>query len=106
MTIREKLKEALMTAMREKNLEAVAALRTALGAIDNAEAVEPVALSGPVVNASADVPRKVLTEDDVLEIVRREATDLRKAAVQYDAIGQVKRAEELRLKLKALDAFI
>ena len=92
--------------MREKNLEAIAALRTALGAIDNAEAVEPAAVGAPIVNRSGDVPRKVLSEEDILEIVKREATDLRKAAVQYDAIGQAKRAAELRLKLKALAPFL
>lgn len=106
MTIRERLKEGLLAAMKAKNLEAVAALRTALAAIDNAEAVEPGNQSAPIVNRSADVPRKALSEEDIIALVRSEATDLRKAAVQYDSIGQVKRAEELRLKLKALEPFI
>lgn len=106
MTLRESLKKGLLAAMKEKNLEAVAALRTALAAIDNGEAVEPVSQSAPIVNRSADVPRKVLSEDDMLAIVRREATELRQAAVQYDSIGQPKRAEELRRKLKALEPFV
>lgn len=72
--------------MRQRDTAATAVFRTALAAIDNAEAV-PVAgrragaieLS-PVGLGAAEVSRRVLDESTMCDIVRNEAVDLRTAA--------------------------
>jgi uncharacterized protein len=63
--LRARLKADLPKAMKARQSNAVTALRTVLAAIDNAEAVEVDTSLVPLVGISNDVPRKVLTEEDV-----------------------------------------
>ncbi len=74
-------------AMKDRDRAALAVYRTALAAIDNAEAVPlaeehragAVELS-PVGVGRTDAQRRSLTEQDMTEIVRREAQDRRATA--------------------------
>jgi uncharacterized protein len=116
-TVRARLRAALTQAMRERDRAAVSALRSTLGAIDNAEAVaveiDPAAFpaDGVIAGAvsglgAADVPRRELTDDDQVAIVRAEVDERRAAAAGYERAGEVDRAATLHAEADALDAVL
>jgi uncharacterized protein YqeY len=114
-----RLAATLREALRTRDKAAVAALRSALAAIANAEAVSPlparanrassehIAGAAPGLRA-AEVPRRQLSEEEVTQVVRREITERQEAAGQYAGAGHHERAARLRTEaevlLAALDA--
>lgn len=69
--LEERLKADLRWALRARDRTVVAALRAAVAAIDNAGSVGiPEDGRAPVVGKAADVPRRELTEEDVVGILR------------------------------------
>jgi len=91
-----RLRHGLPRALKARDRAAVAALRSAIAAIDNAQAVPAPAppRSGGVIAGAAsglragDAPRRELSEGDVVAIVAAEVADRRAAAADYDAAGQ------------------
>jgi len=114
--LRARLRAALLAARKARDAAAVSALRTALSAIDNAEAVAPPAqaadvdaqsehiagTAGPL--GSGEAVRAELSEDDVRAIVAAEIEDRRAAAAGYEARGETARAAELRAEADVLAA--
>lgn len=110
-----RLSRALPSALKARDQVAVAALRSALAAIDNAQAVEaPPAprSSGGVVAAAVtglgagDVPRRHLSESDIAAIVRAEVADRRVAAADYERAGQVDAVARLTAEADVLAAHL
>jgi hypothetical protein len=120
--IRTRLRRALTAALKARDQGAVSALRSALSAIGNAEAVDPgepgsgrpaatgsdhvagavpfaVPGTGP---GAAEAERRHLTEADVAAIVRAEAAEREAAASQYENAGHAGRAAGLRQGTRAL----
>lgn len=105
-TIRTRLRCALTDAMKQGHGTAVTALRTALSAIDNSEAVarpEPPSDDGSGVIAGAvhgvgrsEALRRKLTEREVLDVVVDEIDERDHAATEYERVGQLDRANLLR----------
>jgi uncharacterized protein len=112
--LRQRLRAALPAAMKARDHAAVAALRSTLAAIDNAEAVDATVHSGgslaiersPVGVGAAEVPRRVLTEEQVERIVRTEVADREAAAGGYERAGHPDRAARLRAEAAALTAHL
>ena len=110
--MRTDLRRDLTSAMRARDRAAVSALRSALSAIENAEAVpieqrSPADGVGPVAGAGAtDVARRELTDADVLAIVEREAGDRTDSAEQYDRLGQHDHAQRLRAEADVLSRYL
>lgn len=114
--VRLRLRGALDAAMKARDRAAISVLRSTLGAIDNAEAVDPVAptgaagsevIGGAVVGHGAgDVPRGVLSEADVVAIVTAEIAEQIEAADTYEAAGRPDRAEPLRAGAEVLRAVL
>jgi hypothetical protein len=86
-----------------------------LSAIDNAEAVDappqPTLASGPIAGAvvgvgAAEVPRRVVSEADVVAIVQAEIHERLAAAGQYDDLGRVNEAARLRSEVAVLTAYL
>ncbi|HEU5160344.1 MAG TPA: hypothetical protein VFU43_25320 [Streptosporangiaceae bacterium] len=108
--LRQRLRAALLAAMRSRDRLTVGVMRSALAAIDNAEAVEVPAAAGeakaiehsPVGVGAAELERRALTEADVERIVRAEAAAREAAARDYDAAGAPERAESLRAEARVL----
>jgi len=97
--------------MKERDRSAVSALRSALGAIDNAEAVDSPEMSrpgdGPIAGARSglgvsEVPRRDLSEQEMTEIVRTEIAERSAAADMYESDGHGDRAARLRAEASAL----
>jgi uncharacterized protein len=129
--IRTRMRRALPAAMKARDQPAVTALRSALAAIDNAEAVDtakatPTAEAHPagagevasgqvtgdeIVGAAvglgaAEVERRTLTSAEMEAIVREEAAERQTAARAYERAGQPGHAERLRAEVKVLSAYL
>jgi uncharacterized protein YqeY len=98
--------------MKARDRVAVAALRSTLAALDNAEAVdrpasvdESLAIERiPVGLGAAEVARRVLTEAQMEQIVRAEVAEREAAARDYDQSGRPERAEQLRSEARVISA--
>ncbi|MGH3164569.1 MAG: hypothetical protein ACRDN0_01585 [Trebonia sp.] len=114
--LRAALRAGLATALKARDRDALAALRTAIAAIDNAEAVpvpdtgEPVtsahiagARSGP---GSAEAARRRLTAGELHDILRGQIAEQTSEADRYDALGQSAAGERLRRQSRTLAAYL
>lgn len=113
MSVRRRMRDALPEAMRARDKAAVSALRGALAALDNAEAlpVEAVPRAGaleasPVGAGATEAARRELGEHDVVGIVRAEASERLEAAAQLTAPAHAARAERLRAEAAVLLRFL
>ncbi|MGX1812070.1 hypothetical protein ACWIGI_40670 [Nocardia sp. NPDC055321] len=106
--LRDRLRAALPAALKARDRTAVAALRSALAAIDNAEAVDASDVRAGAIEAAgglgaAERPRRELTESDVDDIVRAEIDERDSAATDYAAAaGGAARAAALRAEAAVL----
>ena len=108
--VRERLRGALRQAMKDRDQNAVAGLRSAIAAIDNAEAVEPgelKAAAGAIAGArtglgAAEARRRELSPTEVAALVRSEVDERRAAADSYAGAGRHEPAERLRAEAAAL----
>jgi uncharacterized protein YqeY len=118
--ILQRLREALRAAMKAKDTVAVSALRSALAAIANAEAI-PVPAAGPVTSGNqpggsqhvagsaaglgaAEARRRDLTGDDVAGVIAAEVAERRDAARQYESTGNSERAARLRREAEIIQS--
>jgi hypothetical protein len=114
--LRPHLRRRLSAAVRNRDRIAVSALRDAIAALDNAEAVEagqddPTQVSehvagGVVGLGAAEVERRILDPESQRSIVRAEIEARLAAATTYEEHGQSARADELRLGADALLAVL
>ncbi|HEX7211627.1 MAG TPA: hypothetical protein VF241_11955 [Propionibacteriaceae bacterium] len=116
--LRPLLRRHLSAAVQDRDRIAVAALREAIAALDNAEAIPPDGdlkaeageyVAGGVVGVgAAEAERRILDADSQRAVVRAEIEARLAAAVTYDEHGQSTRSADLRLGaevlLAALDA--
>ncbi|MHC0431136.1 GatB/YqeY domain-containing protein [Streptomyces sp. O3] len=99
----ERLRVALKAAMKDRDQVAVAALRSTLAALANAEAVQRSADADrnlaigqiPVGAGAAEAERRALTRTESEAIVRTEIAERREAAAQFEQAGQHEHAERL-----------
>jgi uncharacterized protein len=110
-TWRQTLRARLMAARKDRDATRVSALRSALSVIDNAETPdsEPlqVATGGPVAGSvaglgAAEVPRRVLTDSAIRELLRLEVDERLTAAERISAGGHPDRAVALRAEAAVL----
>jgi uncharacterized protein len=115
--MRELLARELRQALRGRDKAAVAALRSALAAIGNAEAVPasqpnpPGPGAGPIAGAVAglgasEAARRKLSDDEVAGILRAEIADRLTAAGQYREGGHDARASQLQREADVLSAVL
>ena len=124
-SLHDRLRRALPAAMKARDRTAVDALRSALAAIDNAQAVDPPRpppgdggtepggagghprLAGTVVGVgAAEVERRRLSEAQLAEIVRAEIAEREAAADGYERVGQLEPAERLRGEAQVLASYL
>ena len=112
---RDVLRRDLMTAMRARDAISISALRSAIAALDNAEAVpveaEPTTSSSHIAGAvtgigAAEAQRRQLTEADVIDILRREISERLTAAEDAEHARATAHAERLRAEAKVLAAYL
>jgi uncharacterized protein len=114
--LRTPLRRQLSAAVREHHRPALSALRSALAALDNAEAVRPGEDFQPEVSqhiaggvagvGAAEVERRVLDVESQRALVRAEIESSLTAAMTYQQHGQRTRAAELRMGADVLAAVL
>jgi uncharacterized protein YqeY len=115
--MRASLRNDLTAALKARDRIAVTALRSALAAIDNAEAVsadlpldsvagnEYVAGSATGLGA-AEAERRHLTEADLRSIVENEMRERSVAAQEYEKLGGNDLAKRLRAEAEVLSSYL
>jgi uncharacterized protein YqeY len=130
--IRSRMRRGLVAAMRVRDQQAVATLRSTLAAIDNAEAIENdevvddeaidelvdggsapgtggghPAVAGSLLGVgAAEVDRRILTPEEVAEVVRDEVTEREVAAELLERVGHPDRAQHLRAQAEFLATYL
>jgi uncharacterized protein len=108
-----RLRSTLTQAMTSRDSVAVAAVRSALSAIANAEAIAPLEagskrpssehVAGAVAGlGAAEAARRQLSAADADAIVAAEISDRRSAADDYERMGRADQAERLRREADVL----
>ena len=110
-----RLRGHLTAALKARDDVTVAALRSALAAVENAGAVEVQASSvegtkhvaGATAGVgSSDIDRRVLTEDDVRAVLRSQIEAFSRSADEYARIGRDDIAERLWSEAGVLAAYV
>ena len=116
--MRDRLHQDLTAALKARDPTAVPALRSAIAALDNAEAVQVSEHAGPLSATSphiagatagagsADVPRRPLTDDEIEAIVASQITERREAAREYAELGRSDTAERLNAEADVLARYL
>lgn len=92
--------------MKARQKDTVSTLRTILGEIANAEAVETDTDFVPMIGRTNDVPRRVLTEEDIRQILEAEAERHRAAIVEFEEVGRQDAAERLQAGLNVIMRYL
>lgn len=110
------MRRDLTAALKNRDKVAAAALRSALAAVDNAEAAgadraAPAEDSEHVAGAAlglgaAEAQRRVLTESDVHAIVAREVSERSASAQEYARLGRDDAADRLRAEAEILGRYL
>jgi uncharacterized protein YqeY len=113
--LRSDLRHRLTSARKSRDATAVAALRAAIAAIDNAEAPpapetatsSSARIVGSVLGLrSTEVSRVQLAVGDVLAILRMEVDERATSADEYERLGVGDAAAELRAQADLLDSIV
>jgi uncharacterized protein len=105
--VRTRLRQDLTIALKARDRVAIAALRSTIAAIENAESVDAASANSSTADSehiagatagvgSSDVPRRLLSENDVIAVVRGQIEERLQAADQYEQLGKVGEAARLR----------
>ena len=112
--LHDSLRTALRQAMSARDAVAISALRSALAALDNAEAVslpasdKPTVATHPTIAGStvgvgaAEVERRELSGDEERAVLQQEVDERLAAASQADLGGRPDRAVRLRAEAEVL----
>jgi uncharacterized protein YqeY len=100
--LRHRLQADLRVALAKRDGLRLSVLRTTLSALSNAEAVSPDEYSPGV----TEVPRRVLSTDEIRAVVERERDELRTSAHRLRRVGAHDRARELLDQADVLDAHL
>lgn len=95
--------------MKARDAAAVAALRSALAAVENAAAVAPRAseFGLPALGLGVtEVDRRTVDETEIEHIVRAEIAERLTAADEYDQLDRPDRAARLRAEAATLSAHV
>jgi uncharacterized protein len=108
---RTRLRTALLAARKDRDTARISALRTALGAIDNAETPDGVQVdasaSGTIAGAvvglgTAEVARRELSDEQIRGLLRAEVDERLGAADEFTAGDHAERATRMRTEAAVL----
>ena len=113
--LRDRVQAALTAAVAGRDRVAVAALRSALAAVANAEALPPGSpadtadaagsphVAGSVTGLGAtEAARREMSDEDVAAVLRAEIAEHDDAAREYDRLGRPAAADRLRAQSRVL----
>jgi uncharacterized protein YqeY len=100
--LRALLRRDLGAALKERRAEAVAALRTTIAAIDDAEAVDPITVG----IGATEVSRRDLSMADARAVLRNHIDDYVMEANRYQSLGRQDTAQRLRRQADTLHTYL
>jgi uncharacterized protein len=100
--LRALLRRDLGAALKARRAEAVAALRTTIAAIDDAEAVDPITVGIGV----TEVARRDLSIADVRAVLHNHFDDYVTEADRYQSLGRQDAAQRLRRQADTLRRYL
>lgn len=115
--MRNQLRRDLTAALKARDPVTISALRSALSAIENAEAIDintspssgvsygPIAGSSPGLGAG-EVERRPLTDTDMQSIIKAQADQQSSAARQYQRLGHSQHADRLLAEAAVLRRYL
>ena len=112
--LKRELRDGLTVAMKDRRLDAVTVLRSALAAIENAEAISMDSLGEPEKGrnplgesfGATEFPRRTLDAAELAEILRSELDSRLRAAEHYDIHGRGAEAERMKREAAALAGYV
>ena len=99
--LRARLSADLLAAMKERDKQTIDTLRCLLAVLDNAGAQDPKAFG-----SSTEVPRKLLTHNELQALMQVELASRRTAVIEYERGGRHQDAARLRVELILLSRYI
>lgn len=105
-SIRQQITADLKIAMKARQMDTVSTLRTLLGEIANAEAVEADTDFVPMIGRTNDVPRKILTDEDIRQILQTEADNHRAAIAEFQRVGHQEAINRLQIGLDLINSYL
>jgi GrpB-like predicted nucleotidyltransferase (UPF0157 family) len=99
--LRARLSADLLIAIKSRDKAATDTLRCLLAVLDNAGAQDPKAFG-----SSTEVPRRLLTHDELQALMKAEVTSRRTAVIDYERGGRHQDAERLRAELVLLSRYV
>jgi uncharacterized protein YqeY len=106
--LRQVLQAELITAMKNQDRQTVVAIRAALSAIANEEAVPSTERAGAIEDAgrSADVPRRELTHQQIKLILLDEVQERRNSAGYLRTAGRNEEADSREAEAAVLERYL
>lgn len=102
--VRARISQELREAMKARDAARVAALRSFAAAIDNATAVPVPSRAGA--NDRAEVPRKVLSREDVRAVLMCEIAERRDAAFMLTSHACFEEAAAVEAEIEILEQYV
>jgi uncharacterized protein YqeY len=99
--LRARLSADLLIAIKSRDKAAIDTLRCLLAVLDNAGAQDPKAFG-----ASTEVPRRLLTHDELQALIQVEVASRRRAVLDYERGGRHQDAARLRAELVLLSRYV
>lgn len=100
------MEQDLSAAIRARDVVRVKALRAALSAVANAEAVDAATVACGPGATPTEVSRRYLSETDIRLIIIDEIGELRRSAAEYRALRQPAVADGLDAQADVLESYL
>ncbi len=100
------MQQDLSAAIRARDVVRVKALRTALAALANAEAVDVATVASGTGPAGTEVTRRFLSDTDIRMIVIDEIGELRRSAAEFRLLEQAAVADGLDAQAAFLETYL
>ena len=100
------LRGDLEKALRSRDRVEISTLRTLVAAVENATAVEVETSVEPKLGLRHDQPRRVLSDEDVAEIILSERDELVDAAIRSRDLGLVEETADLERRAGIVERYL
>jgi uncharacterized protein YqeY len=104
--ILDRLRADLVTARRSRDTIEASMIRTLIGVIDNAGAVEAEPTNEIKRGFGHDVPRRDLTDEDVRGLLESEHAELADALARYRDLGLDDQVAEMEMRLSVVERYV
>lgn len=105
-TVPGRLRADLKVALANRDRLEMSQIRTLIGAIENAEAVDVEHSTEFKLGLGHDVPRRTLDSEDIARIITRERDELLDAISRYRDLGLDDELAELQTRLQIVERYL